>query len=173
MKENKRNDSLLRFVELIESLQHEKIKKYNRRVSLGDLLTDRAANAGMYGFGEGTTCYDNVLILGDVRVGSNSWIGPNVILDGTGGLVIGDNVSISAGAQIYSHSSVARSASQGKEKIETKPTAIGNGAYIGPNAVVQMGVTIGDSVVVGALCFVNRDIPHNKKAYGVPMEIFD
>ena len=173
MENPKTSELLLKLRQLIEFLQSEKIENYNRRVSLGDLLTDRSANAKKYGFGEGTTCYDNVLILGDVTVGSNSWIGPNVILDGTGGLVIGDNVSISAGAQIYSHSSVARSASLGKVEIETKPTKIGNGAYIGPNAIVPMGVTIGDSAVVGALCFVNRDIPHNKKAYGVPMEIFD
>ncbi len=48
--------------------QGEKLSRYRRRVSLGDLLTDRAENAREYGFGEGSTCYDNVLILGDVKV---------------------------------------------------------------------------------------------------------
>jgi hypothetical protein len=64
--------------------------RFKRRVSVGDLLTDRWEIAREYGWGEGTSCYDNVLVIGDVRVGKHTWIGPNVILDGSGGLEIGD-----------------------------------------------------------------------------------
>ena len=35
-----------------------------------------------------------IMIIGDVKVGKNTWIGPNVILDGSGGLEIGDYVCI-------------------------------------------------------------------------------
>src|SRR4051794_40299178 len=70
-------------------LRRDKREKFRRHVSVGDLLTDRWEIARDYGFGEGTSCYDNVLILGDVRVGRNCWIGPNVILDGQAGLTIG------------------------------------------------------------------------------------
>ena len=86
-------------------------EKFRRHVSVGDLLTDRWEIARDYGFGEGTSCYDNVLILGDVKVGKHCWIGPNVILDGQGGLTIGDHCDISAGAQIYTHHTIARSLS--------------------------------------------------------------
>jgi carbonic anhydrase/acetyltransferase-like protein (isoleucine patch superfamily) len=81
---------------LLRRLQEEKMARFKRRVSVGDLLTDRWENARQYGFGEGTSCYDNVLVLGDVKVGKNTWIGPNVILDGSGGLEIGDYCSIIA-----------------------------------------------------------------------------
>jgi acetyltransferase-like isoleucine patch superfamily enzyme len=94
--------------DLIVDLRREKREKFRRHVSVGDLLTDRWEIARDYGFGEGTSCYDNVLILGDVEMGKRCWIGPNVILDGTGGLTIGDHCDISAGVQIYTHSTVAR-----------------------------------------------------------------
>src|SRR5260370_29734578 len=89
--------------DVITDLTREPRQRFHRRVSFGDLLTDRWENAREYGFGEGTSCYDNVLVLGDVKVGRNCWIGPNVVLDGSGGLKIGDNCSISAGVQLYTH----------------------------------------------------------------------
>ena len=89
---------------LIKKLRLQMKDKFNRHVSIQDLLSDRWETAEFYGFGKGSSCYNNVLILGDVKVGRNTWIGPNVILDGSGGLEIGDFVSISAGVQIYTHS---------------------------------------------------------------------
>ncbi len=62
-----------------------KKQQFDRRVSVGDLLSDRTDNAAAYGFGDGTTMYDNVLVRGDVKVGRNTWIGPGCILDGSGG----------------------------------------------------------------------------------------
>jgi acetyltransferase-like isoleucine patch superfamily enzyme len=154
---------------LQKKLQEKKRSEFNRRVSLGDLLTERGENAREMGFGEGTTCYDNVLILGDVSVGRNTWIGPNVILDGSGGkLTIGDFCSISAGVQIYTHNTVAWSTSLGEQPHAKAPTRIGNGVYLGPNSIVAMGVTIGDKAVIGALSLVNRDIPAGAKAWGTP-----
>ncbi|WP_193336158.1 acyltransferase [Devosia beringensis] len=152
--------------------QAEKIDKHKRRVSFGDLVTDRWENAREYGFGKGSSCYDNVLIIGDVQVGENTWIGPNVILDGSGGgLEIGDHCSISAGVQIYTHDTVQRSITMGAAPTDTSPTKIGNGVYIGPNSVVSRGVTIGDRAVVGAMSFVNSDVPADAKAWGAPARV--
>jgi acetyltransferase-like isoleucine patch superfamily enzyme len=161
-------EALLKFLELRRS---EMAKHFQRHVSIGDLFFDRWDTARFYGFGEGTSCYDNVLIIGSVHVGKNTWIGPNVILDGSGGLVIGDFVSISAGVQIYTHHTVARSTSMGQEPIERKRTVIGSGVYIGPNCVIQMGVTIGDRAIIGAMSIVNRDIPADSKCHGTPVRI--
>jgi acetyltransferase-like isoleucine patch superfamily enzyme len=159
---------------LQRKLQEKTRQEFNRRVSLGDLVTERAENAREMGFGEGTTCYDNVLILGDVRVGRNTWIGPNVILDGSGGtLTIGDFCSISAGAQIYTHNTVAWSTSLGEKPVAKAATRIGHGVYIGPNSIIAMGVTIGDKAVIGALSLVNGDIPAGAKAWGTPARIVE
>ncbi|MBB4380721.1 DapH/DapD/GlmU-related protein [Bradyrhizobium sp. SBR1B] len=153
----------------LRELAVRKREQFDRRVSVGDLLTERADNAAAYGFGEGSTMYDNVLVLGSVKVGRNTWIGPGCILDGSGGdLQIGDWCSISAGVQIYTHHTVNRSISLGREPIDCAPTRIGDGVYIGPNSVVQMGVTIGNQAIIGTNSFVNKDIPAGAKAFGCP-----
>lgn len=164
-------DLELRLRQLQHKLQARKFEQWHRRVSFGDLIADRADNASQYGFGEGTTCYDNVLVLGDVKVGRNCWIGPNVILDGRGGLAIGDHVTLSAGVQIYTHDTVEQTITLGKSPMALAGTTIGSGVYLGPNTVVQMGVTIGDRAVIGCMSFVNKDIPTGAKAWGTPAQI--
>jgi acetyltransferase-like isoleucine patch superfamily enzyme len=159
---------------LLRTLAERKRRQFNRRVSIGDLLTERSDNAAAYGFGEGSTMYDNVLVLGDVRVGRNTWIGPGCILDGSGGyLQIGDWCSISGGAHIYTHHTVNRSITLGEKPVEYAPTRIGDGVYIGPNAIIQMGVTIGDKAIIGANSLVNRNIPAGAKAFGSPARIHE
>lgn len=153
---------------MIKTLRQQMFSKYKRHVSVSDLLSDRWDTAKFYGFGEGTSCYNNVLILGEVSVGAHSWIGSNVILDGSGGLEIGDYVSVSSGVQIYTHHTVDWSISLGREPIRRLPTKIGNGAYIGPNSVIQMGIHIGDGAIIGAMSFVNCDVPAGSKYYGIP-----
>jgi acetyltransferase-like isoleucine patch superfamily enzyme len=168
-----RLDQWLAFArEFLRALAIRKREQFDRRVPIGDLLTERDENAAAYGFGEGTTMYDNVLVLGSVKVGRNTWIGPGCILDGSGGdLQIGDWCSISAGVQIYTHNTVNRSISLGRDPIDYAPTWIGNGVYVGPNSVIQMGVTIGDRAIVGANSLVNRDIPTGAKAFGCPARL--
>ncbi|MBC7952303.1 MAG: acyltransferase [Rhodospirillaceae bacterium] len=154
---------------LYQTLRQDMRTRFQRHVPFGDLFTDRWETAKSWGFGEGTSVYDNVLILGDVRVGANTWIGPNCILDGSGGpLIIGDWCSISAGVQIYTHDTVRRSTSLGTEPVDTAPTTIGSGVYIGPNTVVARGVTIGDKAVIGAMSLVNRDVAAGMRAWGSP-----
>lgn len=135
----------------------------------GDYISDRWEKARYLGFGEQTTIYDSSLVLGDVKVGKNCWIGPNTILDGSGGLSIGDFCDISAGVHIYTHDTVQRVIHQ--RNIEKAPVTIGNHCYIGPYTVISKGVTIGDYVVIGAHSFVNKDIPSFSKGHGTPFRI--
>jgi len=140
-------------------------------VSFGDLVSDRWEKAQALGFGEGTSIYDSALVLGSVIVGQNTWIGPFTLLDGSGGLSIGDTCSISAGVQIYTHDTVKWAVSGAVAEVERAPVTIGSRCYIGPNTVISKGVSIGDGCVVGANSFVNRDIPPGMKAWGTPARV--
>jgi acetyltransferase-like isoleucine patch superfamily enzyme len=130
--------------------------KLNRSLPFSEMLFNRWERAKNLKFGEGTSVYDSALIFGTVVVGKNTWIGPHVILDGSGGLEIGNNCSISAGVQIYSHNTVKWAISAGEKPYEYKPTKIGNNCFIGPQSIIQNGVVIGDHCVVGANSFVNK-----------------
>jgi acetyltransferase-like isoleucine patch superfamily enzyme len=158
-------------LEIFYTLRKEKKEKFNRVLPFGDNFVDRNEKAEFLGFGKGTTVYDNVVVLGDVKVGKNTWIGPNVILDGSGGLEIGSNCSISAGVQIYSHDSVKWALSGAKDNYDYSKTSINDNCYIGPNVIIEKGVSIGKGCIIGANSFVNQDIPDNSKAYGTPVKI--
>ena len=52
-----------------------------------------------------------------------------------------------------------------------RPVRIGNNVWIGANAAVMPGVTIGDNSVIGAGSVVTKDIPANVVAVGSPCKV--
>ena len=144
---------------------------WQRSLPFADYISDRWRKARDLGFGEGTSIYDSSLVLGDVKVGKNTWIGPFTVLDGSGDLEIGDNCSISAGVQIYTHDTVNWATSGGQRLVPHAPVRIGDCCYIGPNVIISMNVSIGDGCVIGANSFVNKSIPPGMKAWGSPARI--
>ena len=143
--------------------------RWDRTLPFGDYIVDRWQKARELGFGEGTSIYDSALVFGEVRVGRETWIGPFTILDGSGGLEIGDNCSISAGVQIYTHDTIERATSGAT--AQRAPVRIGHNCYIGPNAIITKGTRIGDGCVVGANSLVNRSLPDRVRARGTPARI--
>ncbi len=157
--------------ELHQELRQEIKTRWNRAVPYADELFDRWERASFLGFGEGASIYDSSLILGDVKVGEDTWVGPFTILDGQGGLMIGRNCSISAGVQIYTHDTVKWALTGGKAEHESHPVQIEDCCYIGPMSIVSKGVTIGKHSVVGANSFVNKDVPPFSIAVGSPARL--
>ena len=153
---------------LYENLRTNVRIRWKRDLPFDELLFDRWERARSLGFGEGTSVYHNSYIYGDVSVGQQTWIGPYTMLEGSGGLRIGNHCSISAGVHIYTHDTVKWAVSGGKAKYEYGPVQIGNCCYIGSQTVIAKGVTIGDHSVIGSCSFVNRDIPPYTIAVGSP-----
>lgn len=145
--------------------------KWRRTLPFGDYIVDRFEKARLLGFGEGASIYDSALVIGSVKVGPGTWIGPFTLLDGSGGLEIGSFCSISAGVQIYTHDTVAWALTGGEATPERAPSRIGSRVYLGPNAIVAKGVTIGDGCVIGANSLVLEDIPEGSKAFGTPCRV--
>ena len=165
------DEILQQIIRVLKKLRSIKKDEFNRVLPLGDYFFDRWEKATYLGFGVGTSVYDNVVVIGNVNVGKNTWIGPNVILDGSGNLRIGSNCSISAGTQIYTHDTIQWAISGGKAPYEYAQTVIEDNCYIGPNVVIQKGVRIGTGSIVGTNSFVNKDIPPHSKAYGTPVTV--
>jgi acetyltransferase-like isoleucine patch superfamily enzyme len=161
-------DSIL---DLHKTLDDAFLEKHNRSLPFADTLLDRWDRAQKLGFGEKTSIYDSSLIIGDVKVGTNCWIGPFSIVDGSGGLNIGNFCTVSAGVHIYSHDNVKQTLSSGKLPIQRAPVNIGNNVYLAPNVIVAKGVTIGSFCVIGTNSFVNKDIPSHSIALGQPAKV--
>lgn len=165
------NDLKHEIITLHKKLRTRYQQEYSRNLPFTDELFDRWEHAKFLGFGEGTRIYDSTYVFGDVKVGKNCFIGQFCILDGSGGLEIGDNCGIGAGTQIMTHDGVDWCISGQTVPQQHSPTKIGNCCYIGPQSIISRGVTIGDHSVIGAQSLVNRDIPPFSIAYGTPARI--
>jgi acetyltransferase-like isoleucine patch superfamily enzyme len=58
-----------------------------------------------------------------------------------------------------------------KIKVPTKPVHIGNNVWIGMNATILKGVTVGDNSIIGAGSLVIDDVPKNCLVGGVPARV--
>lgn len=166
-------EELLRALRAVRRLEDERLlRDWDRSLPFADGCFDRSERATRLGWDDGTSVYDSCLILGDVRVGAHTWVGPFTLLDGSGGgLTIGDHCSISAGVHLYTHDTVLRSLSGGEAERTTAPVHVGHRCHLGAHAIVRAGVTIGDMCVIGAGSFVNRSIPARSVAVGSPARI--
>jgi acetyltransferase-like isoleucine patch superfamily enzyme len=110
---------------------------------------------------------------GGISVGAHSYIGPNSVLFGAGGIELGESVLISPGVVITSHQ---HSYALATVEIRSQPLRFGRvvierDVWIGANATILPGVRIGAGSVVGAGAVVTGDIPAGKVALGVPARI--
>ena len=174
-KESISSDVSLAFYEKVLHMHKELddafISQFNRSLPFSETLLDRWDRAKKLGFGDNSSIYDSAFVFGAVRVGSNVWIGPNTIIDGSGGLTIGDFCTISVGVHIYSHDNVKQTLTSGKHPIEKAPVEIGSNVYIAPNAIITKGVNIGNFSIIGAQSFVNKDVPECSIVMGQPAKI--
>lgn len=110
------------------------------------------------------------------KIGSQCYIGYNNILDGSGGLVIGDYVHIaSPGVGIWTHSSVYKVLSGNKlednsNRIEGSVT-IENNVWIGGGSIIYPNTTIKHHSVILPNTVVTADIPPFSLVAGNPAKV--
>jgi len=141
--------------------------KYGRVNPFIENLFEWKEKGSFFG-GKEVTIYDSATVVGDVVIGDYTWVGPFCSLDGTGGLTIGKYCSISAGTHIQTHDTVKWALSKGKTAYEHSPVKIGDGCFIGVNAVITRGVVIGNHCVIGAGAVVTKDVQDYSIVAGVP-----
>jgi len=97
-----------------------------------------------------------------LKLGHKTDIGAFTYINAKNGVIIEDYVQIGSHCAIYSVSTI-----DNKEGTVT----LKKNCRIGSHSVIMPGVTIGENSIVGAFSFVNRDIPANVIAVGVPVKI--
>jgi len=78
------------------------------------------------------------------------------------GVVIEDGVQIGSHCSICSISTIDQ-----KEGM----VILKKNCKIGTHSVIMPGVTVGENSVIGAFSFVNRNIPKNTLAFGIPARV--
>lgn len=107
---------------------------------------------------------------GHIRIGRECTVNPFCLIQGNGGVDIGDNVLIASHVCMYSANHVFSDSRKNiREQGETRRgIKIGNDVWIGGGAIILDGVSIGDGAVVAAGTVVNRDVLRLEVVGGVP-----
>lgn len=110
---------------------------------------------------------------GSITLGENVWLGPNLVIYGQGGVEVGDDCLLSMNVVILSssHRIPGRDRHIRWEHDDLRPTRIGRDVWIGANAVILGGVTIGEGCVVAAGAVVTKNLPAYSVAMGVPAKV--
>jgi len=117
----------------------------------------------------------------NIDIADNVWIGHYCLLDGIGGITIGEGVNIASHSCIYTHSSQNTIRLLGKKFIEIpankrigyiiEKVEIGAYSFIGTSCVLLPGTKIGKGVIVGAGSIVKGDFPDYSIIVGNPAKI--
>ncbi len=99
----------------------------------------------------------------NLKLGKHTDIGAFTYIQAKNGVVIEDDVQVGSHCSIYSVSTI-----DGKEgKVWLKKNC-----KIGSHSVIMPGVTVGENSIVGAFSFVNKSIPDNVMAFGIPAKVY-
>ena len=100
----------------------------------------------------------------NLEVGDDVVVHRNVLLDDRGGIVLGNRVSISDYANLYSHThSIVDQAD-----VTNVPTIIGDGVRITYHATVLAGTRVGENAMVGAMALATKDVRPYHVNVGIP-----
>lgn len=98
----------------------------------------------------------------NLSLGKNSDIGAFTYINAQFGVVIEEGVQIGSHCSIYSISTI----DDKKGKVTLK-----RNCRVGSHSVIMPGVTVEENAIIGAFSFVNKDIPANTVAFGIPVRV--
>ena len=123
-------------------------------------------------FGEG---------LHQVKFGGNVQVGDYVHIGAVESVEIGNNVLMASKVYISDHDHGTYSGDgfpvslptelQSEKLLLVAPVRIGNNVWLGEGVCVLKGVHIGDNSIIGAASVVNKSIPPNSIAVGIPAKV--
>jgi acetyltransferase-like isoleucine patch superfamily enzyme len=120
-------------------------------------------------------CLDNIAGYSchNLTIGSNVYIGPRCFFDLTSRILIEDDAAISAQVSFVTHLDVGDQPLKEKMPRREGPITVKRGAWVGVNSTILHDVTIGEFAMVGAMSLVNRSIPREARAFGIPCKVQD
>ena len=158
------------FVRLLAPIyQHRGKHSVIHRSARMDTPPYRKFSLGDYSVVESFACINNAV--GDVMIGDHTRIGlHNTII---GPVEIGSHVNLAQGITVtaLNHNFDNTEKRIDEQGVSTNPVTIEDDVWIGANAVILPGVTIGNHCVVAAGAVVTKDVPPHSLVAGVPAKV--
>ena len=118
-------------------------------------------------------CEGSTIIVGtgaQVTLHGKGYINTNSTIECYSSVEIGEGTIISHDVAIMD-SDIHKAIINNETRLNSKPIKIGNHVWIGRNAIILKGVTIGDHSIIAAGAVVTSDIPANCLAGGNPAKV--
>lgn len=158
------------FMRLLAPLyQHRGKHSVIHRSARMDTPPYRIFSLGDYSVIESFACINNAV--GDVIIGDHTRIGlHNTII---GPVEIGNNVNLAQGITVtaLNHNFSDTNKRIDEQGVSTNPVTIEDDVWVGANAVILPGVTIGEHCVVAAGAVVTKDVPPHSLVAGIPAKV--
>ena len=158
------------FIRLLAPLyQHRGKHSVIHRSARMDTPPYRIFSLGDYSVVESFACINNAV--GDVVIGDHTRIGlHNTII---GPVEIGSHVNLAQGITVtaLNHNFSNTNKRIDEQGVSTNPVTIEDDVWVGANAVILPGVTIGEHCVVAAGAVVTKDVPPHSLVAGVPAKV--
>lgn len=139
--------------------------------SIISLLKKNGAEIGINCDIEAPQIFHNCHNFNNLQIGDNVHIGKNCFFDLKDKIHIQDNVVVSMQVTFITHSDMSNSALSKIYPSTKKSILVKKDSYIGANATILMGVTIGDYALIGAGAVIVHEVQPWTLVGGVPAKI--
>jgi len=147
-------------------------------VNIGDnnIINDntRILVHGELTIGDWNVFHNDMLIMAEdkIVIGHNCWFGQNTILDGAGGLEIGNGVRIGMYSQIWTHIASGEQI-EGCTFFSKRKTIIEDNVWLVGSCVVGSGLTLGERSTILINSVVTKDTIPDKAYSGSPARLME
>ena len=131
-------------------------------------LKRKLLNRYGYNIGKGTKIVGPIECYGKLTIGKNCWIGKNLIINGNGTVIIGDNCDIAPEVTFLTGGHKIGNSKRRAGEGEIYKIRVNNGVWIGARSTILGNIVIKNSSVIGAGALVNKNIEGNILVGGVP-----
>lgn len=171
---------------LFDRIKERALRIYRKQVFLARIKSKKAHGLKILGkvyifeadvtIGDNVNIWPNVMFHGNgkISIGNNVAIGNGTVIyaQESGGVTIGDNVSIAAQCYIIdSNHGIEKATLICKQHSQAKATYIGNDVWIAAGCKIVSGAKLNDGCVIGANSVVNSEIEANGVAVGSPARV--
>jgi acetyltransferase-like isoleucine patch superfamily enzyme len=153
--------------------------KFGKNVYLDKGANIRVTDGGILLIDDNVHIGQNSILIveknGCLKIGRQTYIGPNALLGAIEHIYIGEDCLIAEGVTIrdQNHGTEIGEQPFRLQKPDSAPIIIENNVWLGAKATILKGVRIGKNTVVGAHAVVNRSLPENSIAVGVPARVIN